>query len=118
MRWNRWPGAAQIVTEKTDVAMPIGKLPHDGAQRCRLAGAVGAEHAHALALVDLKVDAVNHLDALVAGLQPGNLKHGQDRSPPSQDRLRSRADRGSPRSARLRRRSHRHPTPPDDEPAV
>src|SRR5208282_5623785 len=104
MRWNPRPGAAQVITEKTDIALPIRKLAHDGAQRGRLARAIGAEHAHALTFVDREIDAVNHLNAFISGLEPRNLKHGQGRSPLSPDRLRSRAHRRSPHSARLRQR--------------
>ncbi len=62
----------------------------DGAQRRRLAGAVGAEDGDDLALADLEADAVERLDGPVAGLDLVQLEQRAQRS-----RSRSRAIRPS-----------------------
>ena len=46
----------------------------DGAHRCRLAGAVGAEHNDDFAHVHRQVDPVQNLNGSVAGMQPADVE--------------------------------------------
>ena len=48
----------------------------DRHQQGRLAGAVGADQGHDLALADVEVDAVQRLDGAVEGGDAPHLKHG------------------------------------------
>ena len=58
-----------------DLALGAGLQPEDAQERAALAGAVGADQANDFPLVDPQVDAVEHLRAVVEGVQATDLQH-------------------------------------------
>ena len=68
--------AGDVLARVVDGARLDRQQAADALQRRRLAGAVGADEAHELALADVEVDALDRLDAAVGDLELAQRRGG------------------------------------------
>ena len=67
--------ARDVFAEKPDGALARRRDPRDGHKRGGLAGAIGPDQGHDLALPDAQAHALEGLDVAVKGLDVRDLKH-------------------------------------------
>src|SRR6185437_178304 len=75
--------SGDVAALEDDAAGAGARLAADRHEQRRLAGAVGADEADDLTLIDREIDAFQRLDIAVGGVQPRYGKHGHGRAPAS-----------------------------------